>query len=545
MLPALPPTHRERIKQLDAQYDHHTNQRDYLPFVYPWGSLGTCLVIAYLLVPHTKSAALRKARYAVWAINTAFAAYVIAHTRGRGATAAYGVGFVMAWSVVWATIVLVVHDGQLDFARIERASGSTGRVRHDQTRQRRSDSVERSQEEVTLRKRPTNATDVKSGSTGGAENDHAKGSEMIWQHYPEQPFLERLDWVLDLMANFRGMAWNWRIPNLPSPPKEIVEQLSKHDDPRNSKIKHSKSMKMHYTFPTRDALLRRSLRSFIMGYLALDVIKILMIHDPFFWTGDFNLPGPSYLPSQLSNSTIFMKSQRLLIAQLAIYWALQTLFQTASLFFVGILGSKLIGVRGQQWMYPPEWGTYSTVLTRGLPGWWGTWWHQSFRFAFESPGQKITNHLHLDPKSLPAKTIHLTIAFSISGFLHANASYTSIGPTFPIRGPFLFFVLQPVGIMIQILLSKLLRENGVTRYVPIPIRHLTNFLYVHVWFYHTAPLFIQDAAAGGQFLYEPVPVSVLRGMGFGTEENGWGCWDHGRWPRFQRGEYWWESGMVT
>lgn len=544
MSSAAPPSHRERIHQLDAQYDHHTSQRDYLPFVYPWGSLGTYLVIAYLLMPHSKSAALRKARYAAWAINAAFAAYIIAYTRGRGAVAAYGVGFAMAWSIVWTAIMLVVHDGQVDFARIERASGSTGRVQPDETRSRRSDNLKRGQDESTLKNRSANPNDVKSHSTGNSEIDAAGGSELIWQHYPAHPFLERLDWVLDLMANFRGMAWNWRIPNLPNPPKKVVEQLSRHDDPKNSKIHHSRSMRTHHTFLSRDVLLRRSLQRFILGYFTLDLVKILIIQDPFFWNGDSDIPGPSYLPARLSTSKIFMKSQRLLIAQLAVYWALQTIFQTASLFFVGILGSERIGVRGQSWMYPAEWGSYSTVFDRGLSGWWGNWWHQSFRFAFESPGKKLVQFLVLDPRSLSTKALQMIIAFSISGFLHANASYTSIGNTRPIRGPFLFFILQPFGIIAQMIASRALKIVGITERVPTPVRQATNFVFVHIWFYYTAPLFVEDVAAGGQFLYEPIPFSLLRGLGLGTQENSWYCWD-GRWPRFHSGKYWWESGIVT
>lgn len=291
-------------------------------------------------------------------------------------------------------------------------------------------------------------------------------------------------------------------------------------------------------------LLRRSLRRFVVGYFALDLTKILIIHDPFFWTSDFNIAGPSYLPTQLSTSKTFMKSQRLLISQLAVYWALQTIFQTASLFFVGILGSERIGVRGQNWMYPAEWGSYSTVFDRGLSGWWGNWWHQSFRFAFESPGKKIVKLLNLETRSLSAKALQMFIAFSISGFLHANASFTSIGDTRPIRGPFLFFFLQPFGIIVQMAVSKLLKRAGITQHVPKPVRQAFNFAFVHIWFYYTAPLFIQDVAAGGQFLYEPIPFSIMRGMGLGTKENSWYCWD-GRWPRFHSGKYWWESGIVT
>jgi len=541
-----PSTHRERITQLDTQYDNDI-LGDFHPFGYPWGSLGTYLVITYLLIPHGKISLLWKARYVVWALNTAFAAYAIAFTRGRGAVAAYGVGFAMAWSILWTTVVIIFHDGQLDFARIERACGTTGRVRHDGTNQKTAIIPGRDQDpgkESTLKDQSATSSLVKSQGFVDAEIDSCKVSALIWQHYPDHPFLERLDWVLDLMTNFRGMAWNWRISNLPNPPKEVSKQLSNHTHPRNNKIHYSRSKTKDHTFLSRDALLRSSLRDFIMGYLVLDVIKTLIIHDPFFCTGSFNLPGPSYLPKALKSSPTFMRSQRLLLAQLAVYWALQTIFQMASLFFVGILGSERIGVRGQNWMYPEEWGSYWTVFDRGLAGWWGEWWHQTFRFAFESPGKKIVKFLSLDPRSLPAKALQLFVAFSLSGFLHANASYTSIGETRPLRGPFLFFLLQPFGIIAQMVSSKALKRAGISQHIPKAVRQVANFLFVHIWFYYTAPRFVGDVAAGGQFLYEPIPISLLRGVGLGTKEDSWYCWD-GHWPKFYRGKHWWETGIVT
>ena len=39
--------------------------------------------------------------------------------------------------------------------------------------------------------------------------------DFAWQPYPLPPFIERLDWVLDIFYNSRGMGWNWRISGLP------------------------------------------------------------------------------------------------------------------------------------------------------------------------------------------------------------------------------------------------------------------------------------------------------------------------------------------
>ncbi len=79
---------------------------------------------------------------------------------------------------------------------------------------------------------------------------------------------------------------------------------------------------------------------------------------------------------------------------------------------------------------------------------------------------------------------------------------------------------------------------------------MANVVFLLLWFYVTGPLLADDFARGGIWLFEPVPVSVVRGLGFGLNEEGWWCWGEGggKWvgwwsDRSGRGR-WWRSGVM-
>ncbi|KAJ6191773.1 membrane bound O-acyl transferase family-domain-containing protein [Bipolaris maydis] len=323
--------------------------------------------------------------------------------------------------------------------------------------------------------------------------------------------LERLDWVHDIVYNFRGMGWNWRISAVPPPPKAIQMQLSPQLG-RHCQVKQ---------YATRGELLRSNLGTLATGYLALDVIKTAMMNDRYFWGYIYHDP-PSYLPSLITSSPHMTHAYRMVLSMLGIKFALQCVFSLAPLFFSGVL-SPLATWR-------PRGRLTASCSTTAIAGWWGNWWHQTFRFAFQEPSRKLYEVLRLDRKSKAAKMLQLLIAFFLSGVVHASGSVTCAGDTQPLQGPMAFFLLQAGAIFAEIC-SRSLRKTW-------------TFVYVHAWFYLTAHLLCSDFARAAYGSFEPVPISILRGVGLGPDkQDGWWCWS-GQLIRWHAGETWWKSGLT-
>jgi hypothetical protein len=529
-----PQSHYDVIEHHYKQYDQAIASGQYEHFLYPWGTFGALIVIVYMLIPHHNRPWLRKLRFLVFAWITGFATYSIMFTRANGMAPAFGTGLISAWSVTWIMAILVINDAETDFQRIERTEGVFGQG--DVKKVTGSEAEEKEANESQ------NGADPKGQSY---PKDHLgprqRHGEFAWQPYPMSPFIERLDWVLDIFCNFRGVGWNWRTTSLPPPPKWVQEQLQRNsrNPPQHSSRIRPGQARMYFT---RRELLVKNAQRFIFGYVLLDALKTLMNHDPYFWGIVERLP-PSWYPNFLLSSPTLLRMYRLAVSQLMIKYALQTLFCLAPLFFCGILGTPLIGARAEAWMYPETWGSYSYVLDRGIAGWWSGWWHQTFRFAFEQPSRKLVEVLRMDRKSPVAKLLQLLVAFGLSGVLHACGSYTQPGPSRPIMGPFRFFMIQAVGIFFEVLLSQLFRKTGVQRVVPNRVIQAFTLVYVHVWFFYTAPLLCDDFARGGIWLFEPVPISVFRGLGFGVKGDGWWCWG-GMVVHWVNGKHWWTSGIA-
>ncbi|ORY17686.1 membrane bound O-acyl transferase family-domain-containing protein [Clohesyomyces aquaticus] len=534
-----PRTHYELLQHYHAQYDEGIRTGQFRPFVYPWGTLGIIPVIIYLLIPHRKGSWLSKCRFVAWLWIVAIATHLIKDTRAKNMAPTFGLGLISAWVVIWTLAILVCNDAQTDFQRIERMEGA---FKKNVKEKDQSNGNAETNQEVRNDSSAFNSATVHHEHLGPG----SRHGEFAWQPFPLEPFVERLDWVLDIFCNFRGMGWNWRISSIPPAPKWVQTQLA-----RNSPNPPQHSNKTHpgqsHVYPTRRALLLANLKTALQGYLTLDLLKTLTNHDPYFW-GLVDRAPPPYFPfSLLHNHPILLKLFHLTVSQYIIKSSLETLFSLAPLFFSGLLGPSLLGARAEPWMYPETWGSYYTVFDRGLAGWWASWWHQTFRFAFEEPSRKIIEVLNMNRRSAGAKALQLVLAFGLSGFLHACGSYTQWGPSRPLRGPMAYFLSQAVGIFLEGYVTGILHRVGiqrrVERNVPKWARRGFTFAYVHFWFYHTSPLLCDDFARGGIWLYEPIPVSLFRGLGLGVEGDGWWCWG-GEWGKWHSAEKWWKSGFA-
>jgi hypothetical protein len=528
-----PRSHYDLIEHYYARYDEKIASGEFQPFLYPWGTLGAAVVIVYLLIPHQNRPWLKSCRYLAFAWALGFASYTMLYTRAKGMAPSFGVGLISAWSVIWISAILICNDAQTDFQRIERLEGAFGSP---------NDSTIKENDNKTST--DEKAKEIQNSMTTGHAGPSARHGSFAWQPYPLTPFIERLDWVLDIFCNFRGAGWNWRTSALPPPPKDIQEQLYRNSGavvPKTSNRIHSGQVRL---YSTRKELLTTNIQTCITGYIMLDALKTILMYDPYFWgVNDSSHPPPSYYPT----NPVLIHVTRLALSMLAVKTALQTIFSLGPIFFCAILGPRLLGARAECWMYPETWAPYTVVLDKGLAGWWGNWWHQTFRFAFQEPGRKVVEGLGWEKRSVKAKAVQLGIAFALSGIVHTSGSWTCWGDgTRPIRGPMVFFMLQAVGIFMEGVLGQALKKAGVATRVPPWLMRVWTFVYVHVWFYYTAHLLCDDFASGGVWLFEPVPVSLFRGLGFGADRrDGWWCWTGvERVLRWHRGDSWWTTGIA-
>ena len=115
-------------------------------------------------------------------------------------------------------------------------------------------------------------------------------------------------------------------------------------------------------------------------------------------------------------------------------------------------------------------GDFAQVLDSGLAGWWGAWWHQTFRFAFQQPGDALVDSLGFERRSVRGKLISTWVAFFLSGLLHAAGSYTQLGDTYPLTGPLAFFMMQALGVTLQTGVVFWLASRGLTQRIPKVVR---------------------------------------------------------------------------
>lgn len=525
MLPPNLQTPREVTLYYNTVYNDLIESGQAIPFIYPWAGVGAFAVIGYLLIDHRRYP---WTRYVVYSFLVAFQVWCIRTTRAVHPAAAFGVGLLSGWGLLWVFALMVAKDCQTDFKRLERRSIGAG----DGGQVATNGAIVIDDVSITHKSSPSTSEQKYSDGNG----------ELCWQPYPSD-LSARIDWIADAFCSFRGVGWNFQTSGVPRLPKQIEAKLHSNVDSRTEPEIFTASRTGIRRFASRPQLLRLCIRDLILGYFILDIVKTLMARDRYF-IGYTTSPAPTYLPTILQHSHILTKSYRLLLSLAGIYFALREIFTLGPLFFSFIVGPGYIGLRGETWMNPPDmFGSFGSILDKGLAGWWGGWWHQVFRFGFEAPTDMLLRGLGVEKKSQTGKLIGLFTAFFLSGCLHACGSYTQLGYTYPLRGPFTFFMLQPFGILAQLLASQLLKQAGISPAIPSSVRRAANFAIVHIWLYYTAPLLMDDFAAGGVWLYEPLILSPLRGLGFGAKDDRFFCWWNGiAWWR--SGRTWWDTGIA-
>jgi hypothetical protein len=531
-------THFDLINERETKFDELLRRGAFSPLLLQQ-VIGTFfLLLVPLVIRHKSANHSRILRYGFYAVITAFCAYTILEVRFLGPANGYGTGLITTWFYIWSTTILLANDVQKDFKRIVKEPAGEKRGIDEQSASSVAVDSTSNLRRRTARQYPD------------ASNQQFR-KVYQWQPFPSK-LSDRLDWVSDLIFNFRGPNWNWRLRSLPPMPEAVVKDIS--EDTASPKQSQT-SQQIDYKPPS--VKLRYMLRSFLRDYIALDLLKLLLMRDPYFWGYVDSPPSPPWPFDVLAWSPVLVRSYRIILSLASVLVALDIITSLNPLFFLGIsylfpnfARSITHQPLGEAWLYPDAFGPAISVLDHGLVGAWNTWWHQLFRFGFSECSRFLTD-LVLPTGSSRGKgyksaqrILQIMLAFSLSGLVHAMGSYTTFSDSQPWNA-FLFFVLQGVGALAQYFFEVSIIPAILPKSVEPPrwLIRTTNLVLIVLWFYYTGPLLVDDFARAGIWMFEPIPVSLLRGgLGLGAKGDQWWCW-RGSWFELYSGATWWQSGI--
>lgn len=489
------------------RYETFIRNGDAKPLLLWHALLPIILLICALLIPSRGGGSIL--RQILYVISLGISAEIIRYRRVLLGGNGYMVGLIMVWLLVWSSTLLFFNNAERDFRRIER--------------------VWSTKEKSPVGKQNGHASNKEYGQAEVQKNAYT----LVWQPYPRS-FKHRLGWVLALVLNMRGPDFSFRISSLDPLPSQL--------DPKNSPADAVRAG------PQSKSRIRAAFTCFFVAYLALDILKLVVIWDPYF-LGSISATPPFPL-DYLSVFPGLIRAYRSFVTGAAVYFAL--LFVTAlnPICFLGLSTAFPKASRAltatpldAPWLYTDQFGPITAILDDGLAGAWGKWWHQIFRFGFVSTAKWIISFLPASVTSqrIVRRIITTLVAFGISGLIHGSGSYTQLGEnTRPATGTFLFFILQAVGVFVQDLWARVvvaqLTRSGLAP--PRWLRRTGNVAFVLGWLFFSGYRIADDFANGGMWLTEPLPFSLLRGL----MGQGWLCW-RTPWFKYHDDGTFWGSGV--
>lgn len=524
-------------------YDAYVAAGKGLPFVYPWDSLPALyIVLGVLIRPRLSPSLARPSGIITFLAVVVHSTYIVVNRRSIGFASGYGIGLAAMWGAIATWTFIVLHDPNKDFARLEIWEAAAAAT-YTQTPEGVSHSVDKSSSQNGVTSRQTKGLTQTFTPKDPKQKNYGPKYRLVWQTFPSG-FMHSIDWTVDLITSFRGPNWNFRILTLPKiktlpPPSQY--QITRTIEPSIL------ANEIHNPSDPSSASLYHAILHTGRLYLFIDIIKIVMITDPYF-LGLRPLDSPSPWPL-LEGKFFLTKLTRLLISLTGVLSALSVIFSLSPLFFFSILSALVPQQTLLKYtrapLYDPRMYAdlyvepLTSIANKGLAGFWGKSWHQMFRYGISEPSKPIVKALGIDPRSQVGRAIQSLVAFCLSGMIHASASYTtfSIIRSKPLD-PWLFFMLQGVGTIIQTAFADLILKQMKIE-VPKRVRQAGNWAFVLVWLFYTGPLLANDFARAGIWLFEPVPVSLVRGvMG-----QGWWHWG-GRWFGLRKGEGIFDYGII-
>lgn len=198
--------------------------------------------------------------------------------------------------------------------------------------------------------------------------------------------------------------------------------------------------------PNASSFFLARVKTLAISYLVLDFLSTFLTQDPYFVSGTktSGCPLPPWLARIHPSALTFVRGAIVLVA---VYWAV-TLVLTSVDLLQYVIGGHYFAARRDAWYHASIFGGFHNVLDRGLAGFWGGWWHQTFRVPFIAPVTWLVRKGYLEQKSTATKTAAMCSAFVNSALLHTAGSLAS-APDTKLYRPSLFFFLSAMGIFAQ------------------------------------------------------------------------------------------------
>ncbi|KAJ5986454.1 hypothetical protein N7451_010819 [Penicillium sp. IBT 35674x] len=514
---------RSLVRQNEHDLDTLLQQGTFKPLLLSHVVFFNCLPWIALVIPKRRGG--RYFRPVVFALSLAIALEVLRSQRALLGGNGYMIGMMVGWWLVWSATLFVFSDVERDFQRIERVASSETPNSNG------------------------NELNAQSRSMLGRNNcpvptpEDTAAAQFRWQSYPSK-LSHRIEWCAGLLFNLRGPEWNWRAPRLGRLPRTVHTNL--HSGFLASSLREENGVHI-----SAKSCLSKAFRTFLISYLTLDALKVIMIRDPYFRGTLVADAMPPFPLSFLASIPLGIRFYHCFVSCMGVYVALAYVTSLNPICFLGLsmafpnASRKLTAAPlDESWLYADTFGPFiSPVLDDGLAGVWGSWWHQLFRHGFVSTARWISSLLPGAWGTYPAmkRVIYIVVAFSLSGFVHACGSYTQFTETRPLRGPFLFFLLQSMAILIEHTIKAVVLPKLPLGRTPRWLRRTANGLIVFFWLLYSGAFIADDFARGGLWLMEPVPLSPLRGLGLANGQ-GWWCWE-GEWFKYWSDGTYWGSGI--
>jgi hypothetical protein len=244
------------------------------PFIWPWDTLPALyLFLGMLILPRLRKPTARLLRIPLLVLICGQGIRTCVRCRTIGMAGGYGIGLANVWGIIMTMAYLCFLDVERDFYRLEaRPLADEGRlVSGDAADGADSTAIDKATT-IDRRKKSSKTHDQQASVAEKTTPNNAEPYSLVWQGYPAS--LTRCSiWLIDLLISFRGVNWNWRLAGFPAIPKTdpapqtSITTKSRSQQPSSKKISHIQTT---------------ALKNFILLYLAVDALKVVVAHDPYF-----------------------------------------------------------------------------------------------------------------------------------------------------------------------------------------------------------------------------------------------------------------------